>query len=77
MNEVICERCGQYESECRCDKPQHIPDEALRVKVELLELTLGYALIAYDEEYIEADEMDLYRDYVTDQILTLFDNYYK
>jgi len=43
----------------------------LRDKVQLLEITLCFALMALRDGKITSDEMDLYRDYVTDSILSL------
>jgi len=41
----------------------------LRKEIERLEILFGYALLAYDDKSITIDEMDLYKEYVTDQIL--------
>lgn len=42
-----------------------------REKIEELQILLGYALLAFDREYITVDEMDLYRDFTTDSLVAL------
>lgn len=41
MNEIICEGCGQYESECSCGKPQ-LDVKTLKAVGEKLEILVAH-----------------------------------